>query len=63
MGAVNFKPGRTFGAGDTVTVNLSGMNSKGGCSSRQYTVKQPIQPNTNIWSVSDGVTKEPHGTA
>jgi uncharacterized protein YkwD len=39
MGAVNFKPGRTFGAGDTVTVNLSGMNSKDGCSSLQYTVK------------------------
>ena len=48
MGAVNFKPGRTFGAGDTVTVNLSGMNSKDGCSSLQYTVKQPIQPNTII---------------
>lgn len=40
MAAINFKPERQFNAGDTVTVNISGINSTDGSTSAlQYTVK------------------------
>lgn len=40
MAAINFKPERQFNAGDTVTVNISGINSTDGSTSAlQYAVK------------------------